>query len=182
MPRIAILSGSPTYPSRLTGILEILAAQLKHGGAEVEFIQVRDLPPEDLIYARFGSPDITKANALVEKADAIIVGSPVYKASFTGLLKTYLDLLPQKALAGKAILPIMIGGSYAHLLALDYALKPVLSALGGRNIHTGVYAVENQVIRPEGGDGTVQLEAELEERLQGAIHDLLANLPINSPR
>lgn len=178
MPRIAILSGSPTHPSRLTGILEILAAQLKSTGAEVEFIQIRDLPPEDLVYARFASPDIAKANTIVEKADAVIIGSPVYKASFTGLLKTYLDLLPQKALAGKAILPIMIGGSYAHLLALDYALKPVLSALGGRNIHTGVYAVENQVTRPEGGDGAVQLEAELEERLLGAVRDLLASLPV----
>jgi FMN reductase len=58
-------------------------------------INVSDLPAEDLISAHF-DPAIQQANELVEKADAIIVASPVYKASYTGVFKTYLDLLPQK--------------------------------------------------------------------------------------
>jgi FMN reductase len=49
-------------------------------------------------------------------------------------LKTYLDLLPQKALVGKRIVPIAIGGSLGHLLAIENALKPVLSVLGATEI------------------------------------------------
>lgn len=100
----------------------------------------------------------------------MIVGSPVYKASFSGVLKAYLDLLPQKALAGKPVLPLFIGGSIAHLLAIDYALKPVLSALGARYQFGGVYAVESQVARlPE---GRFRLDEELAGRLSQAVFDL----------
>ena len=56
-----------------------------------------------------------------------------------------LDLLDEKALAGKVVLPIATGGSPAHLLALEYGLKPVLSALGARHILAGVYATDKQV-------------------------------------
>ena len=57
----------------------------------------------------------------------VIVATPIYKAAYSGLLKVFLDLLPAEALRGKTVLPLASGGSVAHLLALDYALKPVLS-------------------------------------------------------
>lgn len=57
---------------------------------------------------------------------------PIYKAAYSGLLKTFLDLLPQHAFAGKPVLPLATGGSPAHVLALDYALRPVLTALGAQ--------------------------------------------------
>ncbi|MDQ0896682.1 NAD(P)H-dependent oxidoreductase [Paenibacillus sp. V4I7] len=61
------------------------------------------------------------------------------EASYTGVLKAFLDLLPQKGLECKVVLPLAVGGTISHLLAIDYALKPVLSALGARNILQGVY-------------------------------------------
>ncbi|WP_204272820.1 NAD(P)H-dependent oxidoreductase, partial [Escherichia coli] len=77
-------------------------------------------------------PAIAAAVLAVEQADLVVVSTPIYKAAYSGLLKVFLDLLPPDALRGKLVLPLATGGSPAHVLALDYALKPVLSALGAR--------------------------------------------------
>lgn len=171
MARILILSGSPSKTSRLNGIIQYVQKVLEGKGAQVEWINVSNLPAEDLISARFDSPAIQQANESVEKADAVIVASPVYKASYTGVLKTYLDLLPQKGLAQKVILPLFIGGSIAHLLSIDYALKPVLSVLGTRTILAGVYVVDSLVKWNE--HGQVELEAEVKQRLDDSLQELL---------
>jgi FMN reductase len=60
----------------------------------------------------------------------VVVATPVYKAAYSGLLKVFLDVLPQTALKGKLVLPLATGGSPHHMLALDYALRPVLQSLG----------------------------------------------------
>ncbi len=67
-------------------------------------------------------------------------------AAYSGALKTLLDLLPERALQGKVVLPLATGGTVAHLLAVDYALKPVLSALKAQEILHGVFADDSQVI------------------------------------
>ena len=72
------------------------------------------------------------------------MSTPIYKAAYSGLLKSFLDLLPQDGLRGKVVLPLATGGSSAHLLALDYALKPVLGALGARHILDAVFATDDQ--------------------------------------
>lgn len=82
-------------------------------------IALRDLPPASLLQAQ--TDGIAQA-----AADVVIVATPIYKAAYSGLLKVFLDLLPPDALRGKTVLPLAMGGSLAHLLALDYALKPVL--------------------------------------------------------
>ncbi len=142
MSKAVIFSGSPSKTSRLNGLLEAAAREFRGSGVHVDAIQVADLPAADLIFANWESPEVIAAHALIGQADAVIVASPVYKAAYSGVLKTYLDLLPQKGLAGKIILPLFIGGSIAHLLAVDYALKPVLSALGAHYQLGGVYAVD----------------------------------------
>jgi SsuE family FMN reductase len=73
----------------------------------------------------------------IEAAAALIVSTPIYKAAYTGALKALLDILPPAALDGKVVLPIATGGSFAHLLAIEYALKPVLSALGATDLLQG---------------------------------------------
>ncbi|BDG45139.1 FMN reductase (NADPH) [Parageobacillus caldoxylosilyticus] len=128
------------------------------------------MPPEDLIKAKFDSEAILHANKKVEEAEGIIIASPVYKAAYTGVLKTYLDLLPQKGLLGKIILPLFIGGTIAHLLSIDYALKPVLSALGGRYILGGVYAVDTWINRNE--QEGYSLSEDLLHRLDEAVAEL----------
>jgi FMN reductase len=78
----------------------------------------------------------------IEQADGLIIATPIFKASYSGLLKVFLDLLPQFALAGKAILPIATGGSAGHLLALDYGLRPVLQSMGARHIVQSLFVPE----------------------------------------
>jgi len=169
--KVVIIAGSPSRASRLTGLLEQAETILSRSGATVEWISVSELPAEDLIKTRFDSPAIAGAVGRVAEADAVIVASPVYKAAYSGILKTFLDLLPQKGLERKAVLPVFIGGSIAHLLAVDYSLKPVLSALGARYQLAGVYAVDKQVVRTEDG---YQLEDELIVRLEESINELLS--------
>ncbi|MNJ38984.1 FMN reductase (NADPH) [compost metagenome] len=94
----------------------------------------------------------------------------MYKASYTGVLKTFLDLVPQKGLAGKIILPLFIGGSLAHLLSIDYSLKPVLSSLGARHILGGVYAVDAYIARTE--QGGFEISEELITRLEENVAEL----------
>jgi FMN reductase len=86
------------------------------------------------------------------------------------VLKVFLDLLPQSALKGKTVLPLATGGSPHHMLALDYALRPVLQSLAARQILPGVYATDGQVtLQPE---GAYQLQAELAQRLDEAVDTL----------
>jgi FMN reductase len=172
---IVILSGSPNPQSRLAGIIDYLERRLTARGVTVDHLAAASLPAEDLILGRFDSPAVKDAIGRVERADAVIVASPVYKASYTGLLKTLLDLLPQKGLEGKTALPVMIGGTIAHLLAIEFALKPVLSALGARRFAGEVYALDTQVVRTETPEGMVfELQDELRERLDAAADRLLA--------
>ncbi|KIL40792.1 FMN reductase [Gordoniibacillus kamchatkensis] len=170
MAHIAIIAGSPSQQTRLNGLLGFIERELESEGHTASRIQVRDLPPDDLIYARFESERIAQANAEVERADGVIVATPVYKAAYTGVLKSYLDLLPQNALAGKVLLPVAIGGTLAHLLVNEYALKPVLAALGARHIVSGVYAVDTDVTAKENGE--YEVAEALQERLSRNVRQL----------
>ena len=169
--KIVIINGTPSLVSRINAVIEHVETSLDGGGFEVNRINVAELPAEDLIHTKFESEHIVKANGLVAEADAIIVVSPVYKASYTGVLKTFLDLVPERGLAGKVVLPLFMGGSLAHLLTIDYALKPVLSVLGARYILGGVYAVDSQAVRNDLGE--VELADELKLRLNAALEELL---------
>jgi len=174
MPNIAIISGSPSPSSRLTGIVASLQSELQQAGAAVELITLRELPPEDLIYTKFDSPFITEALGKIEKADAVVVATPIYKASYTGVVKCFLDMIPQKGLVGKATLPVVIGGTVAHLLVIDYALKPVLAAIGAKHQLQGIFAQDTQVARNE--DGSFTLAEELTLRIQNAAKELLDDI------
>ncbi|NEU32289.1 NADPH-dependent FMN reductase [bacterium LRH843] len=159
MANVVIISGSPSKTTRLKGIVDYAVSTLNEKGFEVEQLDVVDIPAEDLIFANFNSEAIQTANKKVAEADAIVIASPVYKASFTGVLKTYLDLLPQTGLENKIVLPLMLGGTISHLLAIDYSLKPVLSALGAENIIKGVYTVDTCVVRNDNNEITIAQEA-----------------------
>ncbi|WP_270182981.1 NADPH-dependent FMN reductase [Alkalihalobacillus sp. CinArs1] len=176
MSNVVLIYGGNSLQSRLKGIKDYAESYLKEQSISYESINVIDLPATDLITANFSSSAILDANEKVEKADAVIILSPVYKAAYTGILKTYLDLLPQKGLKGKAVLPLMIGGSFGHLLAIDYALKPVLSSLGATNLLSGAYVIDQHVQRAEGNEFI--LDEEAKERLKGNLETLVEELNI----
>lgn len=148
---IVSISGSPSQRSRSTWLLLFAQSRLAEGDDEASFIAVRDLPAGALLAADADAPAIRAAIDAVRGAELVIVATPIYKAAYSGLLKAFLDLLPPDALRGKTVLPLATGGSLAHLLALDYALKPVLAALGARDILDGVFATDAQLAPLPGG-------------------------------
>jgi len=144
--RIVTLAGSPRFPSRSSALLEYVREKLSAVNVEVCHWHLQNFEPEDLLYARFDSPALHAFNEQLASADGLIVATPVYKAAYSGALKTLLDLLPERALEGKVVLPLATGGTVAHMLAVDYALKPVLSALKAQEILHGVFADDAQVL------------------------------------
>ena len=176
---VVSIGGSPSTRSRSGVLLERSRQWLQDQGVEVVTFQVRDFPAEDLLHAHFDSPRVQHFQELVKQADGLIVATPVYKASFAGALKTLLDLLPERALEHKVVLPIATGGSIAHMLAVDYALKPVLSALKAQETLQGIFADDSQIAYGEGSK-PAQLCAALEQRLQDSLelfHVALARRP-----
>lgn len=143
--RVITLAGSPRLPSRSAGLLNIAQSWLQRRGVEVEPYTLYDFDAEDLLRANFNSPAIKTFAARLAQTDGLLIATPVYKASFSGALKTLLDLLPERALEHKVVLPLATGGSVGHMLAVDYALKPVLSALKAQEVLHGVFADDGQL-------------------------------------
>jgi len=168
---VLLIAGSPSEKSRSAALLDGVQQRLQARGAHVERLQIRDLSPQALILADFGNRTISHAIRRVANADVVVVATPVYKAAYSGVLKVFLDLLSQNALAGKTVLPLATGGSPNHMLALDYALRPVLQSLGAKHILSGIYATDAQVsLTPE---GTYLINDEIGARLDEAVNTLI---------
>jgi len=173
MSRILLIAGSPVDSSRSSALIEHARRHLDQLGVDSTIVSVRDFPAEDLIQAKYDSPAFDAFKARIAAADAIVIATPIYKAAYTGALKALLDILPQNSLRGKTILPVATGGTIAHLLAIDYALKPVLSVLGASDIQQGVYIVDTQFQKTTEG---YVLDAELQQRLDEGLERLAATM------
>lgn len=168
---VLLIAGSPSEHSRSAALLDAVAQRLHTQHLPVDRLHIRDLSPQALLLADFQHKTITRALAQVESARAVVVATPVYKAAYSGVLKVFLDLLPQSGLKGKAVLPLATGGSPHHMLALDYALRPVLQSLGARHILPGVYATDAQV--PKDDEGRYRVGEEIASRLDDGVSALL---------
>jgi FMN reductase len=167
---ILLVAGSPSERSRSAALLDAVSQRLRGHGL-VERLHIRDLSPQALLLGDSAHRSIAAAADQVARARALVIATPVYKAAYSGVLKVFLDLLPQTALKDKVVLPLATGGSPNHMLALDYALRPVLQSLGARHILPGVYATDAQVtLTPEGGH---ILGSDIVDRLDEASAALL---------
>jgi FMN reductase len=168
---VLLVAGSPSERSRTAALLQAAGLRLSQLGATVSWLSVRELPAQALLHADFADPRLVQAVAQVAESEVLVVATPVYKAAYSGILKTFLDLLPQTALKGKTILPLATGGSPHHMLALDYALRPVLQSLGAKHILPGIYATDAQVVlQPE---GSYQIADDIRARLEEAVASLI---------
>lgn len=180
MPSILLLSGSPSAVSRSGALLDYARRHFIAAGLEANVVGLRDFPAKDLILGKYDSPAFDKVKELLADASAVVVATPIYKAAYTGGLKALLDILPQAALRGKTVLPLATGGSPAHLLAIDYALKPVLSALGATDLLQGVYVVDKQLA--VGTDGLPEFgDDEVRARFQEAVAQVTAGVKSLAP-
>jgi FMN reductase len=185
MPLIAVVSGSPAPASRSLALAEHVGAELSARGFAVESVDVRDLPPTCLVGGCQDAPAIHAALSLVARADGIVLITPVYKAAYSGALKAFLDVLPQSGLAGKVVWPIAIGGTLAHVLAIDYALRPVLASMGGPHVVAGLFLLDTWLPRTasggvllEGEDVRGRLASGLEQMAMGLRHEGLGGQPV----
>ena len=166
-----LIAGSPSERSRSAALLDAVAQRLSVRGALVNRIHIRDLSPQALLLADTGHRSISQAIGQVAEARVLVVATPVYKAAYSGVLKVFLDLLSQTALKDKTVLPLATGGSPHHMLALDYALRPVLQSLGAKHILPGIYATDSQVtVTPE---GAYEVHADIAARLDDAVNLLI---------
>lgn len=169
-----LLAGSPSERSRSAALLDAVALRLAVRGVRAEHLHIRNLNPQALLLADTGHHSIVQAVKQVEDANLLVVATPVYKAAYSGVLKVFLDLLPQSALQGKAVLPLATGGSPHHMLALDYALRPVLQSLGAKHILPGIYATDGQVALPP--EGAYAVAPEIGQRIDEAVHQLVSEV------
>ena len=172
---VLLVAGSPSAHSRSAALLDAVQQRLEQQAGWrqpcIDRVQVRDLSPQALLLADWSHASVKRAIAQVEAASVLAIATPVYKAAYSGVLKVFLDLLPQTALKGKVVLPLATGGSPHHMLALDYALRPVLQSLGARHILPGVYASDSQI--PKREDGSYQIGDEIGTRLDDAVSALV---------
>ena len=170
---VLAISGSPSSKSRTALVAQHVLGMLQSESLETKFLSIRDLPADALLRANTADPKIAEALSLVESAAGIVIATPIFKAAYSGLLKCMLDILPQFALAGKALLPIATGGSVAHVLALDYGLRPVLQSMGARHIVQSHFIPEKDITVQ--GDEIV-LEETTALPLGEAVHHFKASL------
>ena len=145
---IAVVTAGLTTPSSSRLLADQLAAavrdELSGRGIEtrIELIEARD-HAHDLtnnLLTGFPSAELREVLETVEAADALIVVSPTFSASYSGLFKMFFDVLDDQALAGKPVLLAATGGTERHSLVLDFALRPLFAYLKALPVPTGVYA------------------------------------------
>jgi FMN reductase len=145
---LAVVSAGLSVPSstRLLAdrLTESVRAQLADVGREIEIhvVELRDLAADiaNNLITGFPSPTLAEAIETVTSADGLIAVTPVFSASYSGLFKSFFDVIDNDALTGKAVLAAATGGTARHSLALEHALRPLFAYLRAVVVPTAVYA------------------------------------------
>ncbi|WP_228721132.1 FMN reductase [Arthrobacter sp. 260] len=182
MTKIVVVSAGLSVPSSSRMLADQLSGSAAQALAEfgdqpdVQTIELRDWAVEiaNNFVTGFASPRLAETIDAVVNADALVVVSPVFSASYSGLLKSFFDVIEPKVLDGMPVLIGATGGSARHSLMLDHAMRPLFSYLRARVIPTAVYAATEDW---GAGDGGSQLEA----RIAQAGKELAA-LVVATPR
>ena len=149
--RIAVISAGLSNPSSTRMLADRLAAasvkQLAERGieTEVDVFELRDYAHDitNNLLTGFAPPALESMIDAVGSADAIIAVTPIFSTSYSGLFKSFIDVLDPDALTGK---PVLIGanaGTARHSLAIDYAIRPLFTYLHAEPVSTGVFAASS---------------------------------------
>lgn len=172
--KLVTVAASPAELSRSIFLLKRLETRFEEAGLQVQGWSLDDFDPAALVYTRFDDAAIQRYQRAIREADAVVFATPVYQAAYSGGLKLLLDVIPEQGLKDKAVLSLATGGSNAHLLVLDYVLKPVLASLGARVQLPGVYVSAQDLLKDE--TGHFRLNDALAQRLDAAASELLTLL------
>jgi FMN reductase len=142
--RITVLTGNPKPDSRTRRIAEALGGRVADELPGVEVTGIDLAAVADRLF-RWPDAGLAELTATVAETDLLIVGSPTYKATYTGLLKAFFDRYPNNGLAGVCAVPVMTGSSEVHALAVETALRPLLVELGASAPSRGLYFVMDRM-------------------------------------
>ncbi|WP_372635364.1 NADPH-dependent FMN reductase [Cohnella sp.] len=145
--KITAIVGNPRSRSKSFGVAEEIVRQLvaRLGGeADVEIVDLADYAPALL---EWGNAGVAKVVQRVCESDIAVFVSPTFKATFTGLLKLFVDQLPMEALSGVAAIPVMVGAAPQHSLAVEAYLRPLLVEVGAVCPTRGLYVIDSQIDR-----------------------------------
>ncbi|MEW2257563.1 CE1759 family FMN reductase [Streptomyces sp. NPDC047869] len=180
--KLVVVSAGLAVPSSTRLLADRLAAAVdRRGPVDVRVVEVRDLAVEIAhnFTNGFAGKALAAAQDAVAGADGLIVVTPVFSASYSGLFKSFFDVLDKDALTGKPVLIAATGGTGRHSLVLEHALRPLFAYLRAVVVPTGVYAASEDW----GAEGL----AERIERAAGELAGLMAGLsaagadPVDGP-
>jgi FMN reductase len=177
--RIAVVSAGLSQPSSTRLLADRLAAavdralRLHDETVEVEVVELRTLAHDltDNLLTGFPSEALAEAIATVTRADGLVAVTPVFSASYSGLFKTFFDVLDKDALTGKPVLAAATAGTARHSLVIDFAMRPLFTYLHALVVPTGVFAASEDFGSSAGGA--------LSERVDRAAREL-ADLVVGS--
>ena len=142
---IVAVSGGLNTPSKTESLVQNILDELAQATPiHVHFIKLSEIGPllGGAIYRNQLPQRVQDDLAAIEAADALIVGTPVYRASFTGLFKHLFDFVEQTALVDVPVLLAASGGSDRHALVLEHQLRPLFSFFQAQTLPIGVYATD----------------------------------------
>ncbi|MFJ8112931.1 FMN reductase [Streptomyces sp. NPDC096132] len=174
--KLVVVSAGLSVPSSTRLLADRLAGAVAgQASVDVQVVELRDLAVEIAHNFTNGFPGRKLADALdaVAAADGLIVVTPVFSASYSGLFKSFFDVLDQDALTGKPVLIAATGGSARHSLVLEHALRPLFAHLRAVVVPTAVYAASEDW----GAEGL----PERIERAAGELATLMGGLSTACP-
>jgi FMN reductase len=179
---LVVVSAGLSQPSSTRLLADRLSAAAVTAAAglgvqlSVQVIELRDLAHDLMNHLLTGFPPAPLKRALdtVESADAMIAVTPIFNASYSGLFKSFFDVLGQDAVADKPVLIAATGGSARHSLALDHAVRPMFAYLRAVPVPTAVYAASEDW----GGD---ESEGQLRGRISRAAGELAREIDRREP-
>lgn len=190
MLKVSVLIGNPKPQSRTARIATTLAETLL--APDTYELSVIDLADHAGHLFEWPSEELAKLNRDVAESDLLIIASPTYKATYTGLLKAFLDRYPNLGLRGVVAIPVMTGADLRHAMGPEVNLRPLLVELGAVVPTPGLYFVMDQmdkldaIVSDWAGHARTLLEAHLPAALTALTTEQRATrstrLPIESER
>lgn len=177
--KLVVVSAGLSVPSSTRLLADRLAAAVgRQTPVDVRVVELRELAVEIAQNFTNGFPGRALAAAIdaVTGADGLIVVTPVFSASYSGLFKSFFDVIDKDALAGTPVLIAASGGTARHSMVLDHALRPLFAHLKAVVVPTGVYAASEDW-GAEGLDGRIQRAA---GELAGLMNGLSAAKPVRN--
>ncbi|PHV65601.1 FMN reductase [Williamsia muralis] len=172
--RVVVVSAGAGEPSSTRLLADRLAAsvQAQRDSVVVETVDLREIAVDIARSMITGFPvgAADPAVKAVVESDAVIAATPVFNASYSGLFKSFFDIIDKDSFAGKPVLIAATGGSPRHSMVLDHAVRPMFSYLRAVVVPTGVYAAS------EDWAGTSGDTATLADRVDRAAGELVALL------